>query len=713
MEQIIRTNCQACHCECGVFVHLEDGKVIKIQGDPDNPMNRGFTCVKGRAQPQLLYHPDRVLYPMRRAGERGSGKWERVSWDEALGEISEKLTALRDAYGPESFATMHGTGPRPTHYSTPLLAHALGSPNMISTDYHICWVPSAVAGRATLGMTNMIEKGPDYLNAECIMVVGGNPLASHPPRGMDILEALRKRKARLIVVDPYRTDLAERADLWMQIRPGTDAALALGMIRVIIDQGLYDRQFVHEWCLGFEELRERVQQYPLERVEEITWVPAPQIEAAARMYATTKPAVLHQRVAVEHNINSTQTCRALAIMIALTGNLDIQGGNIIPMSMPGYISFAELCGEGEGFRIEAAIAKRRIGATEHPLISGPEAPFPFVAAPLATDNLITGRPYPIRSIFCAGGNPILNQQNVRRFWTLLKEKIALLVVADFFMQPTAEIADYVLPAATWMERDDCCDCMYHNFVAARQKVIEPLGESWHDMKMSIEIAKRIPWADREFLPWDTVEEFNDALLRGAGMTFDELRRKSGVGIPMQYKKYEENGFHTPTGKVELYSTLFERHGYDPLPSYKEPPESPVSTPGLLEEYPYILFTGNRHVEFFHSEGRQIPDLRDRVPDPWMEIHPDTARKEDIQDGDWVWIETPQVKGQRVRFKARVTDRMHPKMVQARHGWWFPEKPGPEHGCFESNVNVVTTDDPPREEICASVRTRGTLCRIYK
>jgi anaerobic selenocysteine-containing dehydrogenase len=171
--------------------------------------------------------------------------------------------------------------------------------------------------------------------------------------------------------------------------------------------------------------------------------------------------------------------------------------------------------------------------------------------------------------------------------------------------------------------------------------------------------------------------------------------------PLKYKKYEEKGFGSFTGKVELYSTAFEKHGYDPLPFYREPPESPVSTPELLEEYPLVLYTGGRHIEFFHSEGRQIPALRERVPDPLVEIHPDTATDAGIEDGDWVWL------------KAKVTANVHPSMVHARHGWWFPEKPPPEHGCFESNINVVTTDDPPREEICASVRTRGTLCKIYK
>ena len=304
-------------------------------------------------------------------------------------------------------------------------------------------------------------------------------------------------------------------------------------------------------------------------------------------------------------------------------------------------------------------------------------------------------------------------QNAKSVWEGLKNNLELHVVTEFFMTPTAEIADYVLPAATWLERDDTCDLLYTNYISARQKAIEPLYECWHDVKISIELAKRIPWANRKLLPWDDVDEFNEALVKGAGLSFKGLKEKSCVIVPMKYKKYEKKGFDTPTGKIEIYSTAFEKHGYDPLPSYREPPESPVSTPDLLEEYPLVLYTGGRHLEFFHSEGRQIPALRERVPDPLVEIHPDAAKAAGIEDGDWVWIETPQVKGERVKLKAKVTTNVHPRMVHARHGWWFPEKPPPEHGCFESNINVVTTDDPPREEICASVRTRGTLCKIYK
>ena len=198
MEKVVRSVCQACHCECGVLVHVSHGKVTKIEGDPEHPMNRGFICLKGRAQPQVVHHPDRLKYPMRRAGERGSGKWERISWDEALDEIAGKFTEVKEKYGPESIATIHGTGPRPTLYSTALLALALGTPNVISVDLHICFIPSLVAEHWTLGTSVMMEKGPDYLNSDCIVVVGGNPLVSHPARGVEILEAKRKSNLPLL-----------------------------------------------------------------------------------------------------------------------------------------------------------------------------------------------------------------------------------------------------------------------------------------------------------------------------------------------------------------------------------------------------------------------------------------------------------------------------------------------------------------------------------
>jgi thiosulfate reductase/polysulfide reductase chain A len=584
-----------------------------------------------------------------------------------------------------------------------MATHALGSalrtPNVISVDVQICFIPSLTGQFATWGTQMLMDTGPDYLNSNCILVIGANPLVSHPPRGVDILEAKRTRRARLIVVDPYRTDLAAKADLWLQIRPGTDAALVLGMTKLIIDEGLYDKQFVDQWCHGFDQLRAQLRSYSLEWVAEITCLPASQIADAARLYATIKPAALHQRVGVEQNINSTQTVRAIANMVAITGNIDVPGGNLMPPHFA--VPFPRPAPELE---------LQRIGVEEYPLTLGPDAPFPMVFGPLGHDAVRDGR---VKAVYCAGGNPVVLMQDSRGVREDMKDKLDLHVVADFFMTPTAEIADYVLPAATWLERDDLCGALHTHSFSIRQKVMEPLYETRHDMDIVIDLVKRIPWADRQHLPWDNVDEYNEWSVSGMGVTFAEAKKMGYIPRPVKHKKYEKTGFNTPTGKVELYSTTFEKYGYDPLPSFIEPPESPLSSPELAQEYPLILYTGRRPMEYYHSQGRQIPALRDRAPDAELEIHPETAQQIGVAAGDSVWLETPQVKGERVRLKVNVTTNVHPGMVHAGVGWWFPERPGSEHGCFESNINLVLTDAPPRERICASARTRGTLCRIYK
>lgn len=714
MGKVIRTCCQSSHCECGVLVYVENGKVSKIEGDPDHPVTRGFVCVKAQAQLQLIDHPDRLKFPLRRAGERGSGKWERISWHEALDGIAARLTEVKDEYAPESIAGIHGTGPRQSSISSTLLTHALGSPNIISTDLHICYAPSVTVGTCTAGQSIMMEVGTDYDASNCVLAWGANPLASHPPRGRDILNA-KKRGAKLIVVDPRRTRLAKEADLWLQVRPATDAALALGMLNVIIDEQLVDTEFVNEWCYGFDKLAAHVRSYTPEKVSEITWVPAHKIREAARMYATTKPAVFHHRVAIEHNINSSQTLRTFYIMIALTGNIDVKGGNLLSSPVEGYIrGHALYAGQDRRFLLAPEVEEKRIGSGEYPLISGPDRPgrgFCFVHAALATQAMLTGKPYPIKALYSAGGNPVVTQQNVKRVWAALKN-LKLLVVADFFMTPTAELADYVLPVTNWLERDECCDGMYMNCIAARQKAVDPPDECWDDMKIAIELVKRIPWADRRFLPWNNANEFNNFRVKDMDLSFEELKKKGYVTVPRKYEKYKENGFNTPTGKVEIYSTIFEDLGYAPLPTFIEPPESPVSTPALFQDYPLIFITGGRTIAYYHSEGRQIPRLRKLVPDPLIQIHPSTAKENGIGEGDWVWVETPKVKKERVKLKAVLTTDIDPRVVHAAHAWWFPEKPAPEHGCFESNVSVILSDDPPRDPVFGSVPTRGTLCRIY-
>jgi anaerobic selenocysteine-containing dehydrogenase len=709
MEKIVRTVCQGCHSECGVLVHVNRGKVTKIKPDPDHPSSRGYICVKGTHYADFTYHPDRLKYPLRRVGGKGEGKWERISWDKALDEIAARLTEVKEKYDVRSIGAFYGTAPRESLLSNNLLASALGTPNVISTDLHLCFAPSMVAEIATVGYSVMQEEGPDYLSSRCILVCGGNPLVSHPPRGRDLLEGVKKNKAKLIVIDPRCTPLAAQADMWFRIRPGTDAALILGMLHTVISEELYDKAFVEKYCHGFDKLKEHVKAYPPEKVAEITWLSATKIKEAARLFAETKPATVHHRVAVEQNLSSTQVARALVILAAITGNLGVKGGNLFSTHVPGFVGTGEVIGS---CKLPLETVKGRLGSDEYPLVSGPKPLFLFVHAALAAKAMLYGEPYPLKALFVAGGNPVVNMQNTRRTWEAFKS-LELLVVADFFMTPTTELADYVLPATTWLERDECCDIQYMNCIAARQKVVEPLFESRDDVQMVIDLVKRIPWANRKYIPWESVEEFNDFRVKGMGMTFEEFKEKGYVTVDPQYKQYEKKGFGTPTGKAEIYSTIFEKYGYDPLPTYTEPRESPFSSPELMKDYPYILITGGRTIEYYHSSGRQIKPLRKRLPDPEIEVHPDAAQRENIEEGDWVWVETPQVKGERVKLKVKFAPGLDPRVVHAHHGWWFPENPAPDHGCFESNIDVVLSDDPPREKICGSVPTRGTLCKIYK
>ncbi len=705
---MIRTVCQGCHSECGVLVEVADNRIVHIEGDPAHPSSRGYICLKGKNQHHFLTHPDRIVSPLKRVGEKGAGKWARVSWEEALNGITRKLTEIRGEWGATSIGTFHGTAPRQGLFFCRFLAAALETPNVCNTDLHICYAPSMVSEFATFGASVMQEQGPDYRCAKCILVCGANPTVSHPPRGRDLLEGVRKNGARLIVVDPRRTKLAARADMFFQARPGSVFLVIMGMLHTVITEGLYDAVFVEKYCHGFDALCRVVSTYVPERLEESTWVAAADVRAAARLFATTRPAVIHHRVGVEQELNSTQTIRALNILGAITGNIGVKGGNLLPTPVPGFVSTGGLVHLSG---VPADLAKKRLGADDYPLISGPDAAFLFVHPAIAARAMLEGKPYPLKALFLAGGNPVVNMQDTRRTRDAFKN-LDLLVVNEFFMTPTAALADWVLPATMWPERDECCDEGYMGCVAARQQTVAPPSECRDDMQIAMDIVERLPWANRDALPWRTPREFNDFRVREMGFSFHAFKRMGYVQVPLQYRQYETSRLRTPTGKIELSSTLFEKYGYSPLPFYTENPCSPVSAPELLWKYPYILITGGRTMPYYLSAGRQIAALRRHAPDPLVELHPDTAAKENLSDGAWVWIETPLVTGQRVRFKVALTTELDPRVVHAQHGWWFPEKPAPDHGCFESNINAVLTDEGPREEICGSVALRAVLCRLY-
>jgi anaerobic selenocysteine-containing dehydrogenase len=688
--KFVKTVCRSCHGGCGVIAHVRDGKVVKVEGDPSSPISHGSMCSKGLAITQLAYHPDRVLYPMKKT----AAGWNRISWDDALDTVAAKFKQVAADYGPEAIIVGQGTGrDYESHFSR--FGNLLGTPNILTAG-HMCYLSRIGATLTTCGRHPAI----DYANnPECIVLWACNPLWTNPDeyKGVSFWRAYQKG-ARLIVIDPRKGFTAKKADLWLQLRPGTDAALAMGFFNVIIREQLYDAAFVSEYIHGWDLFVDRVlKDYPLERVEKITRVDRDLIRRAARMYATTKPAGIHWGVPTEQTNNCTDFTRIAVGLMASTGNLDRPGGNVFHVPPP-VRKVAEFSAHTE---LSAEQRKKRLGGNQYRLA----ARMTFITPKCAWDAVLKEKPYPVKAGYLVGTNPVLSRANASEVYTALK-KLDFLAVSDFFMTPTAELADVFLPAGTWLEQDHVAEnWKFHGYVLARQKVVD-IGECWQDHKIFMELGKRMgqKW-------WDTVEDALDWLLEPTGLTWEAFKKKGYLHGEQRYYKYLEKGFSTPTGKVELYSTTFENWGIDPLPKYTEIPESPVSTPELVKDYPYILNAGLRTPTFFHTANRQIPWLREIRPEPIVEIHPETAARHAIGEGDWVWIESPRG---RVKERARLNRGIHPDVVVAEHGWWYPEIKSPDHGWDVSNINLLTDNShESMDPIMGATNLRVLLCRISR
>ncbi len=693
-DAAVKSHCRMCHGGCGVIIYLKDGRAVKIGGDPECPINHGTLCSKGLASIQLAYHPDRLTYPVRRVGPRGSGKWERIFWDEALDAIAEKILSYKDSFGAESVVLGYGTG-RENEAVIYRFANLLGSPNVLTAG-HFCYGPRIATTIITCG-TNPIV---DYENnPRCIMVWGNNLVISNPDcyKGEPFSVALEKG-AKLIAVDPRLTRIAARADIWVQLRPGSDTALALGMLNIIVEEKLYDREFVRDHVHGWDAFVERIQEYPPDKVEEITWVPADKIRDAARLFASTKPAAVQWGVAIEQQVNCADNNRALLALMGITGNIDVPGGQVL-FRPPKIRSVSEF---GAHKLLPKEQAEKRLGGDRFRLAGK----FAIINPKCVWDAVIHEKPYPVKMLFFISSNPLLTRANANEVYRAL-EKVEFLAVSDFFLTPTAQMADIVLPAATWLEMDYIGDFWKrHGYILPRRKAIQ-VGECRSDHEMLNDLGHRVGQGDYW---WDTFEGGLDYILEPMGITWQDFKEMDYLRGEVAYRKYGQKGFSTPTGKFELYSTLLEKWGYDPLPTFREPPESPYSTPDLFREYPYILITGRRLPGFFHSENRQLPWMRELHPDPVVEIHPQTADREGIQEGEWVVIESPRG---RVRQRAKLYAGIHPGVVSAEHAWWFPERREPGGGWRDSNINVLTSNDYTNcDPAMGATHVRTLLCRIH-
>jgi anaerobic selenocysteine-containing dehydrogenase len=691
---VIKSTCGLCTAGCGIRVHIEADGVVKVEGDPDNLLNRGELCSKGLTSLEYLHHPHRLGHPLKRKSERGSGRWRKVSWDEALEEISIHMNKIKSESGAESVAFVHGAAKGLQESYLSRLANVFGTPN-VAWQGHVCFLPRVLASRITYGFYAI----PDYdYPPSCIMVWGKNLDATLHHAYQRVINVLEKG-TKLIVIDPRETESAKKSDIWVQLRPGSDLALALGMIHVIIDEELFDRAFVHKWTIGFNRLKNHVRAYPPEKVETITWVPSKKIRQAARLYARNKPACIQWGNAIDHGLNSFQNARAICILRAITGNLGAPGGEIQPLSLP---LFGRRSPELELIeKMPPNTWEKRVGADMKglPMIR-------YVQPQSIIKAIIDQDPYPIRALYIQGANPLLSYTNVQKTYKALM-KLDFLAVADMFMTPTAALADIVLPAASYLEFDSIVTPYYSYPMTLVQQKVTRIGECRSDYEILAALAKKL---DLGKYFWDREEQCLDYVLRPAGLSFEEFKRIAIIPGSRQYRRYEEKGFETASGKVEIYSPRLDEWGFDPLPTYHEPPETPYSEPGLAEEYPLILTTW-KSAPFRHSGGKQVSALRGEHPEAVVYIHHETAEKAGINDGDWVYIET--IRG-RIKQKACLTKGIDPKVIGVDYAWWFPEKGASSlYGWAEANVNILVDDRPPYSPEMGTTNLRGILCKISK
>ncbi len=790
--QQLHTYCAMCISRCGVVATVENGILKRVNADAEHP--NGCICVKGSAAPEIVYSPDRLRYPMVRTRSKGEGDpgWARISWDEALALAASRLLNIKARHGPEavvfSRATPTGSATWEIEGWVHRLANAFGSPNVMTTT-HICIWNKLWGSKYTYGVST---PSPDYDLTRCMLLWGYNPEASEPAAAVRIGRA-RARGAKLIVIDPRKHSLAQKADLWLRVRPGSDGALALAMIHVLLEEGLYDATFVRGWTNGaflvredthqllteqdvapsghpetfvvwdcrsggpadyhpergygqdgvdpalsgsheitltnghavtcrpaFELLGELAARYAPERSEEITWVPAGDVRRAVRMFATEQPSCYDTWAGLEQDTDAMQTNRTVSCFYALTGQFDRRGSNVLFASTP-----TNAIAGGELLPTEKVAL--RLGYAKHPL--GPPQDPGIVQAAEVYHTILTGQPYPVRAMVLFGSDPLLGHGDTMRGKAAL-EALDFYVHVDMFANPSANFADLLLPACTCWESEALRPFFggirgtgdLATWVQLRQAVVPPLHESRPDLEILFDLATRLGVGEHFF--GGDIDAALNYQLAPAGVTVQQLRAHP-LGIRVEahtrYEKYAERdaetgqprGFPTPTRKVEIYATRFARAGYPPLPVLQEPAQRHSSRPEVAQEYPLAL-TFHRVVQFCDQQHRNIPRLRRQVPDPFLEIHPDTAKASGIEDGEWVVLET--AKGI-VRLKAKFRDSLHPRVVTTQYGWWQGcqelDRPGYDpFGPAGANLNRLVGNEEV-DPISASVPHRSQMCRVQK
>ncbi len=789
-EERIHTYCAICMSRCGVIATVDDGRFVKVERDPEHP--NGCICIKGTAAPEMVYSPDRIRQPMKRTRPKSDPDpgWAPISWEDAIEIMASRLEEIRKNHGPEAVifgrATPAGSGIQEFDPWLRRFSNAFGSPNYLTTT-HLCNWHKMFGAKFTFGTPT---PPVDYANTNCILLWGFNPQATSPDVAMRISRA-RARGAKLIVIDPRETDLARKADCWLRVRPGSDAALALSMIHVLIEEGLYDEAFVRDWTNGpflvqadtntllsgtdlnaaeaqgsfvvwdenngspttyhrdrgyserdvhpaltgsyschltgssavecrpvFDLLKERASGYAPELSSDTTWVPADELRRAVRLFATERPSCLATWVGLEQHSDSTQINRAVSCFYGLTGQFDQRGSNVLFAATP-------LTPMAAGNLLPKEMLKRRLGIEKHPL--GPQKEPGNVQAEKFYDAVLDGQPYPVKAAIFFGSDTLINANETVRGKKAL-EMLEFYVHVDIVPNASAAFADLLLPACTPWEHEAVktlnpfllSDPDLANWSQLRKAVVPPLHDARPDLEILFDLAERLGLGEHFF--GGDVEAAWNAHLEPSGLTIQTLREHP-VGIRSDvttvFQKYSQieaesglaRGFPTPSGKLELYSTQLAEVGCSPLPEYSEPAESPLSVSDTEQDFPLVL-TFYRQVQFVNQQHRNIPRLRRQVPEPILELHPDTAAAKGIQDGDWAIVENSTG---RVRLKAKFNESLDPRVVCAPYGWWQECKelglPGYEPFGSDSASGNNLIADKRIDPISGTAPHRSSMCRV--
>ncbi len=679
------TICRLCSACCPIEVRVENGRIISVERIKRYSDEIHQVCPKAQAAAEIIYSSKRLEKPRIRKKE---GIWQEVSWDTALDFLCSKMQEIKENSGPEAICWLRGQASDwggPWHYVMRLM-QAFGSPNAIGNG-SVCHAGREALQTFTYGdMTS-----PDYKNSKCIICWGRNDQDTNPTAYEDLLYA-RSKGAKLVVIDPVKTHLATKADIWLQIKPGTDGFLAMAMMNWIIKNNLFDHGFIKGYTVGFDCLKRIVENYSPEKVSQVVQIPTDKIIETVKLYMSNQPACIAEGNGLDMHCQVSQVTRALAILRAISGNLDRKGGDLIPQPV-----------KINNYQLRTSFWKEPIPISkEYPLFSQYSEKRGIHAMGALTDAILNHKPYPIKGLVIQGANPMVTMANVNRVKKAFK-KLDFIAVLDPMMTQTAKLADIVLPASFSFEQTMISNnALSGNNVCLQKKVIEPWGNSLPDWEIVFRIARKLGF--KKELPWRNVEEAIDDQLQPSKITVKELiKRPEGILLEKtRYQKYLQEGFKTPSKKVEIESSLLKEYGYLGIPDFWG--SFSYQKPSFYEQrdfYPLIGISGRRPNNFVHSQFRHISSLREKERHPLVDIHPKNAKEENIDQDDLIIISTPNGS---IKMRARINSIIKPNTLRIAWGWGeYREK---------YNLNLLT-DDSLKDPITSTTSNRVFMCRIKK